>query len=200
MKNFDHKNESWSKHVALIFVAAMLMPFLSWSQELGFSGILGVRSQQIDTDLRNATVDSKTSWQGGVLMSIPLRSVFELRSGFLYVQRYAQIGNTAKGNIDIEYAYVDVPLTVGLRLHDSVAIYGGPHVAFNQSKDIQCSRNASCEAENVKSVIWPWEFGVEVNFLSQLGAGLYYEYISGDLSDNVQEMKTVGLNLTFQFE
>lgn len=166
--------------------------------EFGIAG--GFRSMQVETDISSATTNSKTGYQVGPLAYLPLNDFWGLRTGFLYTQRFANLQNTNKGDVDIQYAYFDVPGTVMIRFADFAGAFAGPVLAFNQSKDVTCTKNAECAALDVKSIIVPWQLGLSFRFLSQLGAELYYEYVPGDLSTNVSNMKTVGGNLVFYFE
>jgi hypothetical protein len=185
----------------LIFISTtMLSAHLAWGQSVNVAGALGFRSMQIDTDIRGASTPSRTGFEAGILMNVPLINGIEVRSGFLYVQRYAQIKNTAQGIVDINYAYFDIPATLAYRFADTASVFAGADIAFNQSPQVECSSSPNCEASEVKSVIFPLQVGVEFRFLPQMGAELFYEYIPGDISANVQNMKTVGINLTFQFE
>lgn len=184
----------------LILVLCGFWTHSSFAQNVNFSGLLGFRSMQMDTDIGGASTASKTGFQAGLLMNVPLKSVIEIRSGVLYVQRHGEIKNTGKGTVDINYSYFDVPAEIALRFNEAASIFGGTRFAFNQSREVECSALASCEASSVRSVLFPLEVGVEFRFLPQMGAELYYEYIPGELSANVQDMKTVGINLTFQFE
>ncbi len=189
-----------SKIRLLFFVICSFLSAQSLAQNVNFAGVLGFRSMQMETDIAGASVNSKTGFQAGILLNVPLQSFLEVRSGVLYVQRHGEITNTAKGTVDINYAYFDVPAQLALRFNEAASVFGGTRFAFNQSKEVECSANASCEASSVKSVLFPIELGVEFRFLPQMGAELYYEYIPGELSANVQNMKTIGINLTFQFE
>lgn len=168
--------------------------------DIQFGGLLGFRSSSTDTDIRGASTASRSGFQFGVQALLPITNKFEVRTGAIYSQRYAEIKNTAQGTVTIDYAYFDVPMTVGLRFNEAAAVFAGPVISFNFSKDVTCSLQTNCAAADVKSVIMPLQLGVSFKLLPQAGAELYYEYISGDLSANVQNMKTVGANFIYYFE
>jgi len=168
--------------------------------QIGFGVAAGFRSNQAETDINRAQVNSRTGTQFGVLGFFPIAKTFEVRSGFFYTQRYSEITNTASGIVSIDYSYFDVPLTVLMRLSEAAGIFAGPVFAFNQSKEVSCTNRASCAALDVKSVILPWQAGVGFKFLPQAGGELFFEYTPGDLSTNVSDMKTVGANFIFYFE
>lgn len=184
---------------AIFFVLATL--FLAQAQaQIGFGALAGVHSGQADTDIAGAKMNSKTGFHFGVLALVPIVSNFEMRSGFIYNQRYAEIQNTAAGNVSLDFSYFDVPLTPMFRLSEAAGIFAGPVVAFNQSKEVTCTNRANCAALDVKSVVLPLQLGVNFKFMSQAGGELYAEYVAGDLSTNVSDMKTVGANFIFYFE
>lgn len=169
-------------------------------RDIQFGGLLGFRSGQTDTDVRGASTSSRSGWQFGVQTLFPIAPPIEVRSGFAYTQRFTEIKNTAQGTVTVDYSYFDVPLTVAYRFNEAASVFGGPVIAFNQSKEVSCTAAANCAASDVKSVIMPLQLGISFKFLPQMGGELYYEYISGDLSNNVQNMRTVGANLIFYFE
>jgi hypothetical protein len=166
--------------------------------EFGLAG--GPRYSQADTNISGASVASKLGLQAGVLGYLPFAKTWGLRTGFFYTQRYVTIQKTASGDVDIQYSYFDVPATLRLQVSDRAGIFGGPILAFNQSKDVSCSKNSSCSALDVKSVILPWQIGLNFRMLSQFGGELYFEYAPGDLSTNVSDMRTVGVNAVLYFE
>lgn len=183
---------------SLIFFALVFFSLASQAQvEVGIAA--GYRSNQIDTDLRNANTSSVGGMQFGPIFHFPITDLWGLRSGFLYTRRSAWIDNTASGTVDIQYAYFDVPVTAQLRFSDLAGVFGGFVVGFNQSKDVSCSRT-QCAAADMRSVILPWQVGLNFRLISSLGGELFYEYVPGDLSANVQNMRSVGANLIYYFE
>ena len=171
------------------------------SSEIKVAGLLGLRSSQTDTDIRGATTSTRTSFQFGALALFPIVSNIEIRSGFIYSQRYTEIKNVPQqGVVTVDYSYFDVPLTLGYRFGDAALAFAGPVVAFNQSREVDCSLQVGCSAINVESVLLPLQIGINFKFLPQAGAEVYYEYISGSLSSNVENMRTVGANFIFYFE
>lgn len=184
---------------AVFFAFVFLM--LSQAQaQIGFGVAAGVRSNQAETDIHGAETSSRSGLQFGVLAQFPIVNSFEVRSGFFYTQRYSEIEKTASGNVSVDYTYFDIPLTPSFRLSDAAAIFAGPVFAFNESKEVSCTNRATCAALDVKSVIVPWQAGVNFRFFSQAGGELFAEYAPGDLSTNVSDMKSVGANFIFYFE
>ncbi len=160
----------------------------------------GIHSGQAETDLPRATISSKLGFQVGALAWLSIYHSWSLRTGFLYSQRPGALSNTSSGDVNIEYAYFDVPLTASLRFSDFASLFAGPLLAFNQSKDVICSAKPNCTAIDVNAFLVPIQMGLDFKFAPQVGAEIYVEVINGDLSANVSNMKTVGANLLFFFE
>lgn len=173
---------------------------LAAQAQIEFGLAVGARSGQAETDIVGATMQTQEGWQFGAIAYLPIQNPFGMRSGFLYSQRFAAIERTRAGDVDIDFAYFDVPIQARLQMGDYAGLYGGPVLAFNQSKEVSCTIKANCVAIDVKSFVIPWQVGVDFRIFSQFGAELYYEYIPGDLSTNVSNMKTVGANALFFFE
>lgn len=187
------------KIIAVLLTLSM-STFAFAEADFQFGGLLGFRSSQTDTDIRGASTVSRSSFQFGVQGLFPIVNQIEVRSGVVYTQRYTEIKNTAQGTVTVDYSYFDVPMTVAFRFSEAASVFAGPVISFNQAKEVTCSAQSNCSATDVKSVIMPLQAGVSFKFLPQVGAELYYEYISGDLSTNVQNMKTVGANFIYYFE
>jgi hypothetical protein len=184
-----------------ILLFALIGLFLSPAySQIQFGGLLGYRSNQAETDIKSAHVNARGGIQFGIEGLVPLGNSFEIRSGFTYAQRYSEIQNTAQGTVSVDYAYIDVPATLMYRFVPAVGIFAGPVLGFNQSKNVNCSLAATCAAVDVQSVIIPWQLGLNFRFLSQMGAEIFYEYVPGDLSTNISDMKSVGGNLLIYFE
>ena len=168
---------------------------ISAKADADFAGLVGLRMNSASTDIGGATGSSKIGIMAGILGWIPLRHGFGVRSGALYNQRYVGIGPTNQGDIDIQYTYFDLPLTAMYQFNSQWTAYGGPVLAFNQSKDVNCSKASTCSAFNVKSFLLPWQFGVDFKFAPQFGGEFFYETIGGELSSNVSDMKSFGVGL-----
>ncbi len=167
--------------------------------DLQFSALFGVRSNSADTNVTKASVQNQTSWMAGVLGVLPLKYSLAARGGFIYNQRYVDISPTVQGTVSIQYSYFDVPLTVGYQFSDLAMIFAGPVLAFNQSKDVSCTHSTTCAALDVKSMIIPWQLGVHFLFLPDMGAEISYEYVPGDLSQSVANMRTLAIGAFYTF-
>jgi hypothetical protein len=165
-----------------------------------FALLAGIRSNSAETDLNSASVSSRTGYQGGALLNLEYYPAWSLRTGILLASRQVSLGPTLQGQVELNFSYVDIPATFLYQFSSMGGIFAGPVLSFNQSKETSCSLTATCSARDVKSVIYPLQMGVQFRFASQMGAELYYEYVSGEIATNLSNMKTVGANFLLFFE
>ncbi len=182
-----------------LFVLFLSLFSLSASAQIEFGVTAGFRSGEIETDIQYATTSGRTGIHAGVLAYLPIHDNWGLRSGFLYTRRPAMIDNTLSGQVDIQYAYFDVPATVLIKFADYAGAFAGPVIAFNQSREVSCSLT-NCSAQDVQAVVMPWQLGLNFRFLPSVGAEMFYEYLPGELSASVSNMRTVGASVIFYLE
>lgn len=168
--------------------------------ELGVAG--GMRSTQAETDFNQASVTSQVGMQAGLISYFPVLPIWGVRTGFFYTQRNVDIGplDPSQGSVEIRFSYLDIPVTPMIRFNEYAGIFGGPVISFNQSREATCTRSSTCSAEDVSSVILPWQIGIQAKFFYQFGAEAYYEFIPGGIAKHVSDMRSVGGNLIFYFE
>ena len=172
---------------------------VSAKAETDFAGILGIRMNSANTDVTGATVTAQSGVMAGVLAWFPVHDRFGLRSGAVFNQRFIRLSPTVQGTVDILYSYWDLPLTATFQFSSGFFLYGGPVLAFNQSKEVKCSLLSTCGALDVKSVVVPWQVGLDFRMIPQLGGEFFVEMIPGELSRNVSDMKSLGLSLVYYF-
>lgn len=168
------------------------------AQEFALSG--GFRNNNADTNIALARAEPTNGIQFGALGFFPLISPFVFRTGFLYTQRYSEITYTNGNHTEVNFAYMDIPLTFMLKLGDYAGVFAGPILAINQSSDCIDSDGTSCKALQVKSSIMPLVVGVNFKFAPQMGGELFAEFYSGDLAQGLSNMKAMGGNFVFYFE
>ena len=183
-----------------ILFAAFFCIISSQASAVELAGVFGMRSNDAKTDLANANIKSRTGFQAGLLGWAPIQGRVGGRSGFLYTQRYIGLGPTQSGTVNFEFSYFDVPLTGTVKLGDYAWIFAGPVLAFNFSKEVTCTTNATCSPLDTKSFIIPLQLGIDFKFASQFGGEVFYEYTSGELAKNYSNLSSVGANLLIFFE
>lgn len=186
------------KIISVIFILSLFS--INCLADNEFALLAGPRSNSAETNLRNASIKSQTSYQFGALVALEFYPQWYLRTGMMLVGRQAKLGPTLQGDIELNFTYVDIPMTGLFRFSEMAGVFAGPVFAFNQSKETNCSLSPNCSAQDVKSLLFPWQLGISFRFASQLGAELYYEYAAGDLAANFSDMKSVGANFLFYFE
>lgn len=186
------------------FSSSCLFSFLflvaiSAKAEIDFAGTLGIRMNSASTDVTGASVSAQSGVLAGVLAWLPIRERLGFRTGAVFNQRFISLGPTNQGTVDVLYSYWDLPLTATYQISSGFFLYGGPVLAFNQSKEVTCSQDPKCGALDVKSVVVPWQAGVDFRMIPQLGGEFFVEIIPGELSRNVSDMKSLGLSLVYYF-
>lgn len=188
----------------LIMIGGLMMhSSLSLAADPEFGVTVGMRSNNVDptsTYANSFTASGKSGLNFGALALIPIKDQFGFRTAFTYSQRFLSLDPKAGGNSnDIKLAYLDIPLTLYYKFSDYAGIFAGPMMSLMQSKD--CSVTGStCALTNVQSTIMPISFGVTFKFAPQMGGELVYEQASGKLSDEIENLRSVGANFVFYFE
>ncbi len=196
-------NDIFSKAFVLIVSSVISLSCANVAQasDLDFAVLVGTKNNSATTDITGATVTSKFGIMVGVLGLLPLtRNGFGIRSGGIYNQRYVTMGPSNQGDIEIQYTYFDIPMTPMLQIDRLITLFAGPVLAFNQSKDVSCSKAPTCAAADVKSFLMPIQIGADFRFAPQFGGEVFFESISGDISKNVANMTSVGFAGLIFFE
>ncbi len=158
----------------------------------------GFRNQSGDATSLNNDATSKTAFQLGGAGSFELNGPLALRAGMFYTQR--PLGFTV-GGLDGSYSinYFDVPVALQYKFEDHFSVWAGAGVAVKL--DSKCEVNgASCAKVKEKSMVVPVSLGASFKFAPQLGASVFFEMISGELTDETEDYRAVGANLSFYFE
>ena len=208
-------------------VAAALIMGLSASPALAQEGgslFLGLAAGGSYAGLRGDFLSSEANVRGytwgfvggATFEAFVKRNAFSIRVEALYTQKGT--GGIPEGlnNIDLNLAYIDVPvmlnLNVPLSYKWSVAFYTGISVGFNISCDLSSSdgSSVSCadssEDVNPKSTDIGWPFGLGIEYWPSGRAGNYlafdvrYVYgISNAFEDSVGNVKNQVLELLVRY-
>lgn len=184
----------------LLLISSLLFSMSASAADIGLMAALGARSNSGTTDVSGANVTNKVSFDGGILGVVPIAGQFAFRSGFIVTQRNAEISPTNQGSIDVQFMYVDVPVTLMFLATPTAGVFAGPVIGMNVSKDCSASNGTGSQCTNVQSVIFPLTIGVQARIFNQVGAEIYYENTSGKLFDHLSNYASVGGNILFYFD
>lgn len=182
----------------ILVTASMFVVATASANEFALEG--GFRQQNGDTPT-GITAKPVTGYQVGGLAYFPLASEFFLRTGLMYTQRTIRGEVTATPTIDLQYTmnYVDIPVTGFYKFSDYGGVFGGVIFSNNFEKSWSVSGRTTTELD-VKSSIFPFVVGANFKFLPQVGASVYYEFMSGEVARDLKNYRAVGVNLAVYFE
>lgn len=184
------------KHLVML-VVLVIAAVKAEAQDFGLT--LGFRSTNVDSVVAGTSTTGETGLQGGALAWIPISEQFYFRGGFLFTQKYFS-ADQAGGAVDVKFSYLDLPATVMWRFSDFGGVFFGPVLSINQSKSCSDSSTSNCTVAGTKSNLLPIQFGASFKFAPQLGGELVYEFYSGKISDDFENMRSIGANFVVWFE
>lgn len=160
------------------------------AQDMGI--VAGMRSDSADTDVSGASVNSKTNWQVGGVAKFDLHPTWQIRTGFIYLQRSYEykMGTTST---DMKFTYFEVPVGILYKFSDFGGAFIGPALDMNVSKD--CN---SCTG--VQSMVVPIQLGASFKFAPQVGMEFYFETGASKIADGLTSPKAVAVNLMITFD
>lgn len=180
----------------LIFLFCFAFTSSALAADFGLE--FGFRSQSADIDSR-ATNNAKTNYQLGGIGHFELSGPWKVRSGLMYTQRSMEF-STAGATTDFVVSYFDVPVQALYKFEDYGGVFFGPVLALNLEKKCTISGGVDCTVEGVKSPLVPIQLGGTFKFMPQLGATLFYEMVTGEVVEHVDNARAVGVNLLFTFD
>lgn len=183
--------------MSMILTMALLSPVHAADPEFGITA--GFRSNNADTDSSGYKVTGKTGLNFGALALIPIKDAIGFRTAFTYSQRGLDLDSSGN-KVEVKLAYLDIPLTLYYKFSDFAGLFAGPVISLVQSKECSQTGSSTCSLTSVQSSIVPISFGVTFKFAPQMGGELVYEQYSGKLSDEVNNLRSVGANFVFYFE
>jgi hypothetical protein len=177
----------------LLITSLLLGSVASAAEQMGIE--VGFRSQSGDA-VGGTETTGKTGLQGGGFAEFGEKnSKWRLRTGFYYTQRPIEVGGASPG--DYTLTYFDLPVQAVYRFEEHAGVFVGPVVSMLLEKKTTISGGSVTGA---KSMITPIQVGATFKFMPDIGATLFYETASGELSDQVENYRAVGVNLVFTLD
>lgn len=184
------------RHLVML-VILVIAAVKAEAQEFGLT--LGFRSTNVDTTVAGASISGETGLQGGALAWIPITEQIYFRGGFLFTQKYFST-TLGSSTTEVQFSYLDLPATVMWRFNDFGGVFFGPVLSINQSKSCSNSTVSNCTVTGTKSNLLPIQFGASFKFAPQLGGELVYEFDSGKIAQDYENMRSIGANFVVWFE
>lgn len=184
------------KHLVLIL--GMMASSFALAADLAVA--VGVRNTSASAAAGTGyDIGAKSGLQGGILAFLPMTNALKVRSGFLYTNRSISV-TTAGSNAtpaDFSYWNFDIPATLMWSFSDFGGVYAGAIMSMNVSSD---SSIAGMKPTSVENLIVPLTIGASFKFAPQLGAEMYFETLPGKISQGIESVKSVGIQLLITFD
>lgn len=184
------------KKLFFVYIVAALMFFVSQAHAQDIAIAVGLRSDSADAEVASVKVNSKSNWQLGGIAFFDVNGPWKARTGFMYSNRIYDV-NTGNATTSGDYrmTYFDVPAGMMYKFSDYGGAFAGAVLALNVSKSCP---GATCSG--VKSSPVGFQLGTSLKFAPQMGVDLYFESISGNLMDGIQNSKAVCADFLFMFD
>lgn len=175
-----------------LFIFTMLTVFstAAFTQDLGV--VLGYRS---DSGSANAAsnVASRGNLQAGLVGKF-LETPFQLRTGFMYVQRAYDLttNNAAAGTVSA--SFVEIPFGALYKFSDYGGLFAGAALNLNLAK----SCPISCTGFNASPIAL--QFGGSFKVAPQFGFEFYYEQLTTNLEANVLSPRAITVSAMATFD
>lgn len=194
----------------IVLLATILLAIVGIAQAQIFD--LGVKGGYLYSDMNVKSVaDMKSKAKGGYLIGVFARLGGEkwfFQPELQYRARTAdfKLKDAAKGNIEVDYKTLDIPLQLGVNLLDlsvvKIGVHTGPVASFKLDESTNIKSTASSLDEHIKdykSIVWAGQVGVSVDIL-RFVIDLSYEKGFTDIAEkgagkNDLFMATVGIKL-----
>lgn len=111
------------------------------------------------------------------LMGINDQLHFRSGAGIIQKKGYEVDSGGFKGNFDLSYVYLNIPLTLYWKASPQVGFFGGTALNAKLSDDCEASGDFdSCTSQNEKAIVFPAIVGFDFSFTDKIGMELSYEY------------------------
>lgn len=141
------------------FALLILTFFLGTSVHAGQYGFFGgLNSTEFDSD---ASWDRELGFEGGVTAHFDIQDKFLLRTGAGFVQKKSST-QVLGSSIDLEFSYLEVPVTVLYDINDSVGLIGGLNFDIKLSDSCGSSVLTSCSVLDAESLVFNLVLGAHI--------------------------------------
>lgn len=145
------------KYTLTLILSVLLFGSVAQARQLGVFG--GFNSTEFDS---SASWDRELGFEGGMTAHFDVNSEFIFRTGAGFVQKNSSttlFGTTT----DIEFLYLEIPVTVLYYFNDMVGMIGGLNFDFKFTDD--CSRAGSnCTVTDPESLVFNLVLGAHIKF------------------------------------
>lgn len=179
--------------IMFLICAAIFSGFNASAQDVGV--IAGIRSDSADAKTSGYKVEGKNSFNVGGIAKFELAESWNIRTGFVYTQRFYEIKNGSTSLGESKFTYFEIPVGVLYKFSDFGGAFLGPNLAFNISKD--CA-GGTCTSANSTPI--GLQLGASFKFAPQMGFEFYYETMMSKIEDQIENPKAIVANFMVTFD
>ncbi len=180
------------KRIITLLLASVLVCGVTQAQYLGVKAGLNLSTLNID-DVEDE--NGRFGYHFGAFVYLPISDGFGIQPEVLYSTKgslseynfQTLIGN-ARGEIDLNLNYIDIPIMAVVKLGSAFELHGGPYIAFLTNSKISTEGDFGDTEEDLdnddfKSIDYGVGFGAAVN-LKALQIGARYNIGLQDVQDS----------------
>ncbi|MFN7728168.1 MAG: outer membrane beta-barrel protein [Bdellovibrio sp.] len=171
----------------------VIMGFAAQAQDVGV--VLGIRGDSADAKTTNQKTQGKTNFQAGAVAKFEVHEAWQVRTGFLYTQRFYEFSSSSNNLGDAKFTYFEIPVGLMYKFSDFGGAFVGPNLAFNIAKDCP---GGTCQG--VSSAPIGLQVGASFKFAPQMGFEFYYETMFSKVADEVENPRAIIANFMITFD
>jgi Outer membrane protein beta-barrel domain len=186
------------KKISLIAFAFIILSSAKAQIQFGIKAGLNIASLSLSSDLSGSgeSLKSKTDFNAGVLVSVPLFNSFTLQPEINYSGQGAK-GSDGTTTTTLNYDYINIPVLFKFNHASGLFAETGPQIGFLISANAKAEGQSEDIKNETSSTDFSWCFGV--GYKSEMNLGIDIRYNLG-LSNTVKTSTDgTSKNSVFQF-
>lgn len=177
----------------LLMCLVTLVGMSAQAQDVGV--VFGIRNDSADAKAPGYTIEGKNSFNVGGIAKFELKDAWNLRTGFIYTQRFFEVKNGTTSLGDAKFTYFEIPVGLMYKFSDFGGAFVGPNIAMNISKECP---GGTCTGTNSAPI--GLQVGASFKFAPQMGFEFYYETMMAKLNDDIENSKAIVANFMITFD
>jgi Outer membrane protein beta-barrel domain len=185
------------KKIFFVFAGAFFSFFASAQVQFGVKAGVNVANLNLSGGPSGFVFNTKTDFNGGIFVSVPLFSSCSLQPEVMYSGQGASFKDSLL-TIKDNYGYINVPVLFKYQHSSGLFAEAGPQIGFLLSANEKAGAQTFDMKSNINSADFSWVFGI--GYKLQLGLGIDLRYNLG-LVNLAKGSNTDGTikNSVFQF-
>jgi hypothetical protein len=191
------------KRMLLVLIAAGSAMFASAQIQFGVKAGVNVADLNLSGGPPGFTFNSKTDFNGGIFVSVPLFSSCSLQPEVMYSGQGASF-NDSVATVKDNFGYINVPVLFKYQHNSGLFAETGPQVGFLLSANEKAGGQTFDMKSNTNATDFSWVFGIGYKLPLGLGIDLRYNLglvnlAKGPYTDGTIENSVFQFGLFFMF-